>query len=64
MRFRARKTFRLGPLFFNFALSDGRLRFASWGVEIGRFAHNFTRGTWSVDTPGPGSVHGGRRRRR
>lgn len=61
MRFRARKTVRLGPLFFTFTQSG----FSSWGVKVGAFTHNFTRGSSTVDTPGPGSVHwGGRRRRR
>lgn len=66
MKFRARKVLRLGPFYFNFA-SGGqqglRPRFSSWGIAVGPFRKNFTRGTWSVDTPGPGSINGGGRRR-
>lgn len=50
MRFRARKTFRLGPLRFHFTQRG----FTSWGIKIGRFSHNFTRRTSHVDTPGLG----------
>ena len=49
-RFRARKTFRLGPLYFNFTHRG----FTSWGIRVGRFTRNFTRGTTSIDSPGPG----------
>ncbi|MDN5930764.1 MAG: hypothetical protein L0I24_06840 [Pseudonocardia sp.] len=49
----------LGPFYINF--SQGR--FTSWGVKIGRFSRNFTTGPWPLNTPGPGSVHGGRKRR-
>lgn len=59
MRFRARKTLRLGPLFFTFSQSG----FSSWGIKVGPFRRSFTRGTTTVDTPGPGSLHFGRRRR-
>lgn len=55
MRFRARKTMRLGPLFFTFTQNG----FSSWGFQLGPWRRNFTRGTNSVDTPGPGSVHWG-----
>ena len=58
-RFRARKTFRLGPLFFTFTQRG----FSSWGIRIGPFTHNFSRRSSSVDTPGPGSVHFGGRKR-
>lgn len=50
MRFRARKTLRLGPLFWTFTERG----FSSWGIRIGRLRHNFTRSTSSIDTPGPG----------
>lgn len=60
MKFKARKTFRLGPLYFNFTQRG----FTSWGIRIGPWSRNVTRGTWTVDTPGPGSLHGGRRRQR
>lgn len=36
----------------------------SYGIKLWRFSHNFTRGTSTVDTPGPGSLHFGSRRRR
>lgn len=62
MRFRARKTFRFGPLFFTFTQRG----FSSWGIKVGPFTRNFSRGTTTLDTPGPGSLHfgGGRRRGR
>lgn len=50
MKFYARKTFRLGPLFAT-VTQAGRW---SWGIRIGPFSHNFTRRTTSIDTPGPG----------
>lgn len=60
-KFRARKTFRLGPLFVTFTQNG----FSSWGIKVGPYTKNFTRGSSSFDTPGPGSVHwGGRRARR
>lgn len=58
MRFRARKTFRLGPLRFNFTQKG----FSSWGIALGPFKHNFTRKTSSIDTPGPGGFHHSHRR--
>jgi hypothetical protein len=60
MRFRARKTFRVGPLFFTFTQNG----FSSWGIRIGPFTKNFTRGTSTIDTPGIGSLHFGGQRRR
>lgn len=60
MRFRARKTFRLGPIFFTFTQNG----WSSWGIRIGPFTHNFTRNTSTIDTPGIGSLHFGGRRRR
>jgi hypothetical protein len=59
MKFRARKTLRLGPLFFNFTQRG----FSSWGLKLGPFTKNFTRGTSTIDTPGIGSLHFGGRRR-
>lgn len=53
MRFRARKTFRIGPFYFTFTQSG----FSSWGIKLGPLKHNFTRRTTSVDTPGPGGFH-------
>lgn len=50
MRFRARKTFRIGPLFANFSQRG----FTSWGIRIGPYTWNATRRTSSIDTPGIG----------
>lgn len=58
MRYRARKTFRLGPLYFNFTQNG----FSSWGIRLGPVSHNFTRRTSSLDTPGPGGLHHQHRR--
>jgi hypothetical protein len=55
MRFRARKTYRVGPLFFTFTQNG----FSSWGIKVWRFTRNFTRQTSTIDTPGPGSLHFG-----
>ena len=67
-RFRARKVLRFGPIFVNLA-SGGqrgyRPRFTSWGIQLGPFRRNFTTGTDTIDTPGPGSIRrkqGGRGR--
>lgn len=59
MRFRARKTFRFGPLFARFTHKG----FSSWGIKVWRWTWNATRGTHTLDTPGPGSVQTGGRRR-
>lgn len=56
---RARKTFRFGPFFMTLTQSGNR----SFGIKIGPFTHNFTRGTTSIDTPGPGGFHHKHRRR-
>lgn len=61
MRFRARKTFRLGPLYMTLTQAGRR----SFGIRVGPFTHNFTRRTTSIDTPGPGGFrhqHGRPRR--
>lgn len=58
MRFRARKTFRFGPLYFTFTQRG----FSSWGVKVGPFTHNVTRKTSSINTPGPGGFHHQHRR--
>lgn len=60
MRFRLRGQWRLGPIFINHT----KYRPTSWGIKLGRFHRNFTRGTTSVDTPGPGALHFRNRRRR
>lgn len=62
MRFRARKTLRVGPLFLRFAMNHSAPRFTSWGLKFGPWTWNATRGTHTFDTPGPGSVQlGGKR---
>lgn len=69
--FRARKRVRFGPFYvnmthaanplvalFRLVFSRSRTRpFTSWGIQVGRWSHNFTRGTTVLNTPGPGSVH-------
>jgi len=66
MRYRpGRTTWKLGPLRFNFSIYGLVPRFTSWGFKVGRFGHNVTRKTTSIDTPGPGGLyhrHGRRRR--
>ncbi|MGH3570100.1 MAG: DUF4236 domain-containing protein [Pseudonocardia sp.] len=49
MRFRARTTFRFGPLRAT-VNQAGRWSFA---IKIGPITHNLTRRTTSIDTPGP-----------
>lgn len=60
MRFRARKTLRLGPLYWTFTQNG----FSSWGIRIGPVTRNFTRGSTSIDTPGPGGLYSSGRRQR
>ncbi len=52
MRFRARKTFRFGPLYMTITQSGRR----SYGIKWGRFSHSFTHRRTSIDTPGIGHV--------
>lgn len=59
MRFRARKTFKLGPFLFRFTQRG----LSSVAIKVGRVTHNLTRGTTTVDTPGPGAWHFGGRKR-
>ena len=54
MRFKARKTIRLGPLRLNFTQAG----FSSWSLRVWRWSWNSKRGH-VVDTPGPGAVHFG-----
>jgi hypothetical protein len=64
LRFRGRKALRLGPRWLHVALNFTERGFTSWGIRIGRYGHNFTRGAHSLDTPGWGGLRwgGGRRR--
>lgn len=58
-RFHARKTIRLWPFYAVFTERG----FSSWGIWVGRFRHNLTRDTTSIDTPGWGGLsHRWRRR--
>lgn len=67
MRYRARKTLRIGPFFQRFAASantkTGKAKAGptSNGVTfkfplVGRVTYNFTRRQWTWDNPGPGYV--------
>lgn len=61
MRFRLRRSFRIGPLKLNFTEHG----FSSWGLQVGRWMWNARTGRHTYDTPGPGSLQsGGRRPRR
>ncbi len=59
MRYRARKTFRLGPFYMTVTQSGAR----SYGIRVGPFSHNFTRKTTSIDTPGIGGFRHQHKRR-
>ena len=50
MRFRARKTIRLGPL----RLHLTQRGLSSWGIQVGRWTWNARTGRHTIDTPGPG----------
>ena len=60
MRFRGRKTVRLGPVRLHFTERG----FSSWGVRIGPWGWNAKTRKHSLDTPGFGGVTWGGRRRR
>lgn len=53
MKFRARKTFRFGPLRMTVNQAGRR----SWSIRVWRYTYNITRNTSSFDTPGPGGFH-------
>jgi hypothetical protein len=55
VRFRLRKSHRLGPVKFNFTEKG----FSSWGLQIGRWSWNSRTRRHTVDTPGPGSIQSG-----
>lgn len=59
MKFRLRGRWNLGPFYVN----HSKFQPTSWGIKLGPFSRNFTRGTSSIDVPGPGSVHFGGRKR-
>jgi hypothetical protein len=58
--FQWKKRINLGPLFV-WLTPRG---FTSWGWKLGRWTRNVTRDTHNIDTPGPGGLRFGRRRRR
>lgn len=61
MRFNWRKAVAVGPLRLRF--SNGR--FTGWGLQVGPWTWSARTGRHSIDTPGPGSIQlGGRKRRR
>lgn len=61
MKFKARKTLRVGPVVVHFTQRG----FSSWGLQVGRWTWNARTGRLTLDTPGPGSVTwGGRSRQR
>lgn len=55
MRFRARKTVRIGPVKLNFTQSG----FSSWGIQIGPWSWNAKTRRNHLDTPGPGGISWG-----
>ncbi|MDN5855459.1 MAG: DUF4236 domain-containing protein [Actinomycetia bacterium] len=59
VKFRARRTLRFGPLRFHFTQSG----FTSWGLRVGRWSWNARTRRHSLDTPGPGGITWGGRRR-
>lgn len=59
MRYRFRTSRRLGPLRLNFTERG----FSSWGIVVGRWSWNSRTRRHTVDTPGPGHVEFGGRRR-
>lgn len=58
MKFRARKTLRLGPFRLNFTQRG----FSSWGLKVGPWSWNAKTRRQSLDTPGPGGLHWGGKR--
>jgi hypothetical protein len=60
MRFRLRRTVRLGPIRLHFTERG----FSSWGVRVGRWTWNNRSRRHTVDTPGPGYLQSRRGRRR
>jgi hypothetical protein len=57
-RYHDRGRWHLGPMFVNYTRgAPWELpRITSWGIRIGRWTRNVTRGTDSFDTPGRGGV--------
>lgn len=60
IRFKARKSVRVRP--FRFTVNQaGRL---TWGIKVWRLSWSAATWRWTFDTPGPGRVEWGGRRRR
>jgi hypothetical protein len=59
MRFRFRRSRRFGPFRFNFTENG----FSSWGLTVGRWSWNSRTRRHTLDTPGPGYMESGGRRR-
>lgn len=61
LRFRARKTIRLGPLYWTFTQAG----YTGWGIRVGPWRWSARSGRHSLNTPGIGGVTwGGRRKQR
>jgi hypothetical protein len=58
MRFRVRKTVRLGPV----RLTLSEKGFSSWGLKLGPWSWNARTRRHTIDTPGPGAFHSRGRR--
>lgn len=59
MRFGARKSFRLGPVRWNWTHRGP----SSLAIRIWRFTYNLTTRRWTFNSPGPGAFSGGGRRK-
>ncbi len=58
MRFRMRRTMKLGPVRLHFTERG----YSSWGLQVGRWTWNAKTRRHTVDTPGRGYVETGGRR--
>ncbi|WP_232665490.1 DUF4236 domain-containing protein [Pseudonocardia sp. TRM90224] len=59
MRYRMRKSFKLGPIRIRFTERG----YQGWGLKIGRWSWDARSGVHSVDTPGLGGFRSRGRRR-
>lgn len=55
--------FRVRPHIGPIHLNISKRGYRSTSITLWRFTWNFTTKRWSFDTPGPGSISGGRARR-
>lgn len=58
-RFRARKTQRIWP----FRVTVNQSGKVTWGIKVWRYSWSHSTGEHHLDTPGPGSLHWGGRKR-